>query len=118
MDLLDVSVSHHDGWIVVRATGQLDVATAPVFRQQLVEAAFSAETALAVDLDGLEFVDSMGLGVLVGALKRARSHGTSFALVCTRERILRLLDLTRLAEIMPVVATIGDLPRGDGDAPG
>lgn len=117
MELLTTEVQHRRGWAVVKVRGQLDVATAPDFRQLLVEAAFGDAHGLVVDLDGLQFLDSIGLGVLVGALKRARTHGTSFALVCSQERILRLLDLTRLSEIVTIVDTVDVLPRPDPPPP-
>lgn len=117
MDLLSTHVEHRNGWVVVTVRGQLDVATAPELRQLLVEAAFSDGQGLVVDLDGLEFIDSMGLGVLLGALKRARTHGTSFALVCTRERVLRLLELTQLTDILPIVDRVEALPAAAPPSP-
>lgn len=103
MDLLNVDVRDRDGWRVVTATGQLDVATAPEFRQTLVEAQYGGETHVVVDLNGIEFMDSMGLGVIVGGLKRARTHQCQFVLACSNERILRLLELTGLAHVLRVV---------------
>lgn len=112
MELLTATIEHHRGWVVVAPRGQLDVATAPDFRELLVEAAFGeAAHGLVIDLDGLEFLDSIGLGVLVEALKRARTHQTSFAIKCTRERLLQLLDLTGLREVLPVVDSLAVLPR-------
>ena len=103
MDLLQVHVTDHSGWRVVRATGQLDVATAPKFRQTLVQAQYGGETHVVVDLNGIEFMDSMGLGVVVGGLKRARTHQCQFVVACSNERILRLLELTGLAHVLRVV---------------
>ena len=103
MDLLRVDVTDRDGWRVVTATGQLDAATAPEFRQSLVEAQYGGETHVIVDLDSVEFIDSMGLGVLVGGLKRARTHQCQFVVACSNERILRLFELTGLAQVLRVV---------------
>lgn len=111
MDLLHTDVTHRDGWTVVTPRGQLDVATAPDFRQQLVEAQFSEDQRLVVDLDAVEFVDSMGLGVLIGGMKRARSHGGAFVVRCTRERIRKLLALTRLDEVLEVVDSVDEVLR-------
>lgn len=108
VDLLTTDVTHRDGWTVLTPRGQLDVATAPAFRQQLVEAQFSEDHRVLVDLDGVEFIDSMGIGVLVGGLKRARSHAGSFRVRCTRERILHLFALTGLDEVFEVVAELDD----------
>lgn len=109
MDLLTTDVTHRSGWTVVTPRGQLDVATAPAFRQQLVEAQFSEDHRVLVDLDEVEFIDSMGLGVLVGGVKRARSHGGAFRVRCTRDRTLRLLALTGLDQVFALVAELDDV---------
>lgn len=106
MDLLQAETREDRGWTVVTARGQLDVATAPRFRQVLVEAQYGGSTRLVVDLDGVEFVDSFGLGVLIGALRRARTHDGELVLACSRERILHVLEVTRLTEVVDVVADV------------
>lgn len=106
--LLGVDVQQRDGWVVVALRGQLDVATAPDFRQRLLELQFGPTPRVVIDLDGVEFLDSLGLGVLVGALKRARTHGGELVLVCTRARIRHLLDLTRLSEVVRVVSSVDE----------
>jgi anti-sigma B factor antagonist len=103
VDLLHAETREDRGWTVVTARGQLDVATAPRFRQVLSEAQYGGSTRLVVDLDGVEFLDSFGLGVLVGALRRARTHDGECVLACSRERILHLLEVTRLREVFEVV---------------
>jgi anti-sigma B factor antagonist len=104
VDLLQTDVRDESGWRVVTARGQLDVATAPDFRQTLVEAQYGGDQRLLVDLDGIEFIDSFGLGVLLGAVKRARSHQGQVVLSCSRERVVRILELTGLDRIIRVVA--------------
>jgi len=61
-----------------------------------------------LDLSGLEFLDSMGLGVLVGALKRARSHDGQLVLAAVPERIAQLLQLVGLDEVFTVVGRVED----------
>lgn len=100
------------GWTVVTAVGQLDVATAPGFRQTLQEAQFGGATKVAVDLDGVEFLDSFGLGVLVGGLRRARTHGGGFALVSTRPRLRHLLQVSGLDAAFIVVDHLDDVLDG------
>lgn len=117
MEPLRIDRHDHDGWTVVVAVGEVDVATAPLLRQVLTEAQYSGATHVAVDLDGVEFLDSFGIGVLVGAVRRAAAHDGELALVCTRERLLRLLELTRLDRIVAVVASVDELgPAGDASA--
>lgn len=103
MELLDVATREDRGWTVVVARGQLDVATAPRFRQVLVESQYRGANDLLVDLCGIEFLDSFGLGVLVGALKRARTHDARLVLVCCRPRTRQLLELTGLNTVFEVV---------------
>jgi anti-sigma B factor antagonist len=110
MDLLTVDVRDQDGWRVLVARGQLDVATAPQFRQALVEAQYGGESRVVVDLDEVEFIDSMGLGVLVGGVKRARSHRGRFVVVCSHPRVLRLLEVTGLDAVLDVVADQAAVP--------
>jgi anti-sigma B factor antagonist len=107
VELLQSEVRDEAGWRVVTATGQLDVATAPTFRQTLVEAQYGGETRVLLDLEGIEFIDSMGLGVLLGALKRARAHQGQLVVACGRERTLRLFELTGLDQVLRVVAEPG-----------
>jgi anti-sigma B factor antagonist len=51
----------------------------------------------------VEFLDSFGLGVLLGALRRARTHDGDLVLACSRQRLLHLLEVTRLRDILTVV---------------
>jgi anti-sigma B factor antagonist len=109
--LLKVATRDRDGWRVITATGQLDVATAPEFRQTLVQAQYGGETHVVVDLNGVEFIDSMGLGVLVGGLKRARTHQCQFVVACEHPRILRVLELTGLGHVLRVVPDVESVVR-------
>jgi anti-sigma B factor antagonist len=103
-----ISIERRDeaGWTVLVVAGQVDVATAPQLRQALTEAQYGREQRVAIDLDGVEFLDSFGLGVLVGGLKRAGTHGGELVIVCSRSRLLHLFEVTRLQEILPVVPSL------------
>ena len=93
---LGLDVTEHDGVSVVEVRGEVDVSTAPRLRQALMELAAEGRCDVVVVLDGVEFLDSTGLGVLVSGLKRFRTMGGDLILVCTRPRLLRVLELTRL----------------------
>jgi anti-sigma B factor antagonist len=93
---LGLDVTEHGGVSVVEVRGEVDVSTAPQLRQALMELAAEGRCEVVVALDGVEFLDSTGLGVLVSGLKRFRTMGGDLILVCTRPRILRVLELTRL----------------------
>lgn len=79
---------------IVRATGEIDLRTAPRLRDALNQ---QGTLHLVVDLRGVEFIDSSGLGVLVGALKRQRQRDGSLVVVAKRgDRVWRLFELTRM----------------------
>ncbi|MEX2324926.1 MAG: anti-sigma factor antagonist [Nitriliruptoraceae bacterium] len=116
MELLRVDRDDRGTDTVVTAAGQLDVATAGKLRQVLMEVQYGGTRQVALDLDSVEFLDSFGLGVIVGGLKRARSHGGDIVLVCSRERIRHVLSITRLDEIVRVAASIEEAFAADGAA--
>lgn len=113
MPLLRADTREEHGWTVVTVVGQLDVATAPEFRQVLVEAQFGGASQVVVDVSGIEFVDSMGLGVLVGGHKRARTHEGRFVVAGPSERLRQLLELTGLDTVLVVVADPAEVLRVD-----
>ena len=61
---------------------------------------------LIVNLEKVGFLDSTGLGVLVGGLKRVRAHDGSLDLVCTQERILKIFKITGLTKVFGVYQTV------------
>jgi anti-sigma B factor antagonist len=81
---------------VLTVEGEVDIATAPKLREKLVELAAGGANRLVVDLEKVEFLDSTGLGVLIGGMKRLRSTDGDLTLVCTQPRILRVFEITGL----------------------
>jgi anti-sigma B factor antagonist len=95
-----------DDRTVIEVGGEIDVYTAPKLREALMALVQGGTYNIVVDMEQVEFLDSTGLGVLVGGLKRVRSHDGSMTLVCTQERLLkifRITGLTRVFEIHPDV---------------
>ncbi len=78
---LSLSTRAEAGRTVVAVGGEIDVYTAPKLREQLVDLVAAGSHHLIVDMEGVEFLDSTGLGVLVGGLKRVRAHDGSLRLV-------------------------------------
>ena len=91
---------------VVEVGGEIDVYTAPQLRSALNDAVADGALHLVVDMTGTEFLDSTGLGVLVGGLKRVRAHEGSLRLVCTQERILKIFRITGLTKVFPIHTTV------------
>lgn len=93
---------------VVAVGGEIDVYTAPKLREQLVDLVNDGRYHLVVDMEGVEFLDSTGLGVLVGGLKRVRAHDGSLRLVCTQERILKIFRITGLTKVFPIHESVSE----------
>jgi anti-sigma B factor antagonist len=86
--------------------GSLDIATSPALRAALMEAAEHTGHVLVVDLSQLDFLDSTGLGALIGAHKRASEANGSVRLVAQEGQILRLLRITGLLDVFRVYPNI------------
>ena len=105
---LAVQLDEQDGWTVARASGDLDLTTAPRLREQLVQVVMDGRPRIVLDLEGVDFIDSTGLGVLVGVLKRTRSQGGDLRLVSQRNGLRKILELTTLDRALPLAASVGD----------
>lgn len=99
---LGLDVDQTDGWTVLTVTGEVDVATAPSLRERLVQLIADGNTRLVVDLSPVDFLDSTGLGVLVGTLKRIRQADGELQLIIPQERIIKLFDITGLSRIFEI----------------
>lgn len=91
---------------VVHVTGEIDVYTAPVLREELARLVDGGHNNLVVDLTGVPFMDSTGLGVLVGALKKVKTHGGDLALVIDQEKVLKVFRITALTQVFPIFETV------------
>jgi len=103
---LRLETTEQDGTTVLAAHGEIDVATAPQLRQQIVEVASASSDPLVIDLEGVDFLDSTGLGVLVSGLKRFRTLGSDVLLVATRPRILKVFEITGLTQVFSIHQTV------------
>ena len=104
---MDLKLGHYskDGIEVVIVEGEIDIYTAPRLRELLIELARQGSYQLIVNLDKVGFLDSTGLGVLVGGLRRVRAHDGSLDLVCTQQRILKIFRITGLTEVFGIYET-------------
>jgi len=102
-DHLRVDVENERDRIVVRLSGELDLASAPHLERELERAQIETTQMLVFDLDGLEFLDSTGLQVLLATHRRAGERGQAFAITRGSPQVQRLLDITRVAERLTIV---------------
>ena len=101
---MDLSVTSHEqgGRTVVAVGGEIDVYTAPQLRERLNDLVADGQYHLVVDMQGVEFLDSTGLGVLVGGLKKVRAHNGSLQLICSQDRLLKIFRITGLAKVFTI----------------
>lgn len=104
-DALDITVSRERDVVIAAVTGDVDISTVAQLRECLFELADGGGT-LIVDLNRVTFIDSSGLGALVGAARRAVAHGGSLHAVCARPPTRRLLWLTGVDRLIPLAATV------------
>jgi anti-sigma B factor antagonist len=105
---VDLKLGHHaqDGIEVIDVRGEIDMYTAPRLRELLIDLVSEGSYQLVVNLDKVGFLDSTGLGVLVGGLRRVRAHDGSLDLVCTQQRILETFRITGLTEVFGIYETV------------
>lgn len=112
---LEIPDTETDGWTVVAASGEIDVATAPALREQLTSLVEDGKSQLVVDLEEVDFIDSTGLGVLVGAIRRARAADGDLRLVCTNSRLLKVFDVTGLGAVFTIADSLDDAVSASAD---
>ena len=105
---MDLKLGHYskDGIEVVDVGGEIDISTAPRLRELLIELVSKNSYQLVVNMDKVGFLDSTGLGVLVGGLRRVRAHDGWLDLVCTQERILKIFRITGLTQVFGIHQTV------------
>ena len=90
---------------VIELGGEVDLYTAPEFKERLVQVIEDGKKQLVVDLSKATFIDSTTLGVLVGGVKRLRPSGGSLALVCTDQNITKIFEITGLDRVFTIYPT-------------
>ena len=105
MDLLTTH-EQRDGWTVLHVHGEVDLTTVPRLRGQLADLLRDQGPHLIVDLDDVGHLDSAGLGILLGAVRRARSADGDVRFVSTRPPVQRLFAVTGLDVIHPLADSV------------
>ena len=90
---------------VIALTGEVDLYTAPEFKQQLLEVIGQGAREVVVDFTDTTFIDSTTLGVLVGGVKRLRTNDGTLSLVCADRNITKIFEITGLDRVFTIYAT-------------
>jgi len=94
-----------DDAYVISLAGEVDLYTAPEFKQQLLEVIGQGAKNVIVDLTDTTFIDSTTLGVLVGGIKRLRTNDGQLSLVCSDRNIAKIFEITGLDRVFTIHPT-------------
>ena len=102
----DINTEQVDGGAyVISLAGEVDLYTAPEFKQQLLEVIGQGGKHVIVDFSDTTFIDSTTLGVLVGGVKRLRSNDGQLSLVCSDRNINKIFEITGLDRVFTIYPT-------------
>jgi anti-sigma B factor antagonist len=90
---------------LISLSGEVDLYTAPEFKQQLLEVVGQGGKNVVIDFTNTTFIDSTTLGVLVGGVKRLRPNGGQLSLVCSDRNITKIFEITGLDKVFPIYGT-------------
>jgi anti-sigma B factor antagonist len=109
---VELSAGSPGGHAVVALYGELDLADAPGLASHLITAVAAYGPSIIVDLAGLAFIDSCGLGVLVRVLKWTRESGGDMALAAPQQQVRRILGVTGLIDVFPIYPSVQQAASG------
>ncbi len=92
----------------------MDVYSAGMLREEIISQVDAGEYNVVVDLSEVAFLDSTGLGVLVGGLKRVKPHDGQLGIICRQEKILRIFRITGMDKIFPIYSGVEELGQRAG----
>ena len=106
---LEVQARQTDGGVtVLTPSGRLDVAGAPALKEAIGDAIKNGRPRLVIDMEGVSFVDSTGLGSVIAALKLVRGSKGDLRLAAPNQQVRVVLELTTLDRVFPYFATVED----------
>lgn len=114
--MVDVEVVRGDAATVCRPVGELDAFSVQKFRDHLSDLA--GDSAVIIDLSSVPFMDSVGLGALIGGIRKIREAAGEVVVVCDRAAVLRLLHTTRFDRMVSVVSVIDEAHAELASLPG
>ncbi len=97
---------------IVRMVGEIDLQTSPVLRDRLIELLDNKPSRVILDLAGVPYVDSSGVGTFVDFKRRAERAGSKAVLAGLQPRVLNLFEITRLTTFFTITASVDDAERG------
>ena len=105
---VDIDITDGGGYQVLKPSGDLDVYTVGSLRDAIGKMIEDGTPRVVVDLDSVPFMDSSGLGALMGGVRRLREAGGDLAIACTREQHLKLFSITGFGEGVTIAPTVSE----------
>jgi anti-sigma B factor antagonist len=102
-----------DGTHIVAVAGEIDLFTAPEFKQRVSAPIDEGRTHVVVDLTDTTFIDSSSLGVLIGAHRRLRRLDGRLVIVCSNDAIVKTFRITGLDGVFTIVTSLDEALNGD-----
>ncbi|MEI2464675.1 anti-sigma factor antagonist [Niallia taxi] len=102
--VIDVNEKELD--VEIKVAGEIDAYTAPKLKERIYSFSEKDDVRMTIDLSDVNYMDSTGLGVFVGLFKNVRSHDGEFKLIGLSERLIRLFEITGLADIIDINSKI------------
>ena len=96
----------HDTHVVLAPEGKFNLVAAPPLKARIDDLVAAGKTRLVVDLHAVDFIDSSGLGALIGGLKSARQQGGDLRIAAAGDQVRAVLKLTNLDRILAPYATV------------
>jgi anti-sigma B factor antagonist len=110
---VEIAVEHASGYTRLAGTGRLNMVRAPRLREAVAVVIASGHHHLVLDMAGVEFVDSSGLGALVGCLKAARQAGGDLRIANVSPQVRMVLELTGMTRVFTPYDSVDEaFPRG------
>ncbi len=109
---VEIEITDAEGYRVLRPVGDLDVYTVGSLRDAIGRMIDEESPHIVVDLDQVPFMDSSGLGALMGGVRRLREAEGDLAIACTREQHLKLFAITGFGEGVSIAQTVEEAAKG------
>jgi anti-anti-sigma factor len=106
---LQIDVRQESDRVVVRLGGELDMANAPLLQEAIDSAELTASKTVVLDLQGLTFLDSTGLRIILAAREQCWRRGQEFAVTPGSQQVQRLLSVTGVGEHLRTIATADEM---------
>jgi len=109
--LLRLVVDNTEGHVLIRAAGELDVSSSPSLQRTGEDSLADGHRVVLLDLSGIKFLDSSGLGALMALHRSALAHGAHVAVVAASAAVRRVVDLTGVRHVLPLHDSVEDALR-------